>query len=154
MRDFKSKELERTFESIIFVAQVSDKPISTSETMASAHATSEKPKLSNSKISIEPVEGGITIAELYSNRDSYNEKTVIIRGKVVKFSAEIMGSNWVHIQDGTNDNGNNDLTVTTSEDLKVGDIVTFKGKIAITKDFGYGYVYEVIMESATTVKAK
>jgi hypothetical protein len=31
----------------------------------------------------------------------------------------------------------------------VGDIVTFSGTIALDKDFGAGYKYEVIMENAT-----
>ncbi|MCF6271509.1 MAG: GW dipeptide domain-containing protein [Melioribacteraceae bacterium] len=152
MRDFKSKELDRTFESILFISEISNRPLSPSATMASAHASSGKSKISNSDISVEPAEGGITIAELYSNSDSYNEKIVIVRGKVVKFSAEIMDRNWVHIQDGTSDNGKNDLTITTDENLVVGDIVTLKGKIAVGKDIGAGYFYEVIMESAKIVK--
>ncbi len=164
MKNFKSKELDRTFETIMFISQISDKPIPANEAMSSAHPSSEamisahtkggKPVLSNSDIIIEPAEGGITIAELYSNRDSYNEKTVIVKGKVVKFSPEIMGSNWVHIQDGTDDNGNNDLTITTNDEMKVGDIVTIKGKVAVGKDIGAGYFYEVIMESAKLVKTE
>jgi len=34
-------------------------------------------------------------------------------------------------------------------EFKVGDIVTIEGKIALNKDFGYGYVYDVIIEDAT-----
>jgi len=45
-----------------------------------------------------------------------------------------------------------DLTITTDETVSVGDVVTFKGTIAVAKDFGAGYYYEVIMESATTIK--
>jgi hypothetical protein len=31
-------------------------------------------------------------------------------------------------------------------------VVTFEGTIAVNKDFGYGYAYELIMEDATLVK--
>ena len=71
-----------------------------------------------------------------------------IKGQVTKFSPNIMGKNWVHIQDGTNDSGNYDLTVTTNDVVKVGDVVTFEGTIVLKKDFGAGYFYEVIMEDA------
>jgi len=154
MQNFESKEMGRTFETIRFVSKISNKPIPMGGAMASSKARSGKPDLLKSEISIESAAGGITIAELYSNRESYRDKEVIIRGKVVKYNAEIMGWNWAHIQDGTSDNENFDLTITTHEKLKVGDVVTLKGTIAISKDIGAGYFYEVIMESAATVKTK
>ena len=154
MQNFKSKELDRTFDTITFVSKINEQPITMGGAMRSAKAKSGKPGLSKEEISIEPAEGGITIAELYAKRASYNEKEVIVRGKVVKFSSGIMNRNWAHIQDGTSDNENFDLTITTKENLKVGDVVTLKGTIAVSKDFGAGYFYEVIMESAETVKTK
>jgi hypothetical protein len=66
----------------------------------------------------------------------------------VKFSGGIMNRNWVHIQDGTKDNGKFDLTVTTQDSVKVGDVVIFEGKIALNKDIGAGYFYEILMEDA------
>jgi hypothetical protein len=59
-----------------------------------------------------------------------------------------MDRNWVHLQDGTSDSGSFDLTVTTEEEVNVGDVLTFEGKIKLDKDFGAGYSYEVIMEQA------
>jgi hypothetical protein len=59
-----------------------------------------------------------------------------------------MKTNWVHIQDGTNNDGSFDLTITTDEVTKVGDVVTFEGVVAVKKDFGAGYYYEVIVEKA------
>ena len=83
------------------------------------------------------------------NQDKYNGKKVVIKGEVVKTNFEIMNRNWFHIQDGTADGNKFDLTVTSLEkDVKVGDVITFEGKIALNKDFGYGYYYEVLMEEA------
>jgi hypothetical protein len=59
---------------------------------------------------------------------------------------EVMDKNWVHLQDGTRDGESFDLTVTTLEKATVGDIVEFEGTIVLNKDFGAGYVYDVIME--------
>ena len=69
-----------------------------------------------------------------------------MRGKVVKFSPQIMGKNWIHVQDGTGAAGTNDLTVTTLDEAKVGDTVLVTGKITLNKDFGMGYKYDLIIE--------
>ncbi len=148
MRDFESKELERTFDSIYFVQQISDKPIAAPVKVPAQDIRGERPKLEQKDISVEKVEGGISIAELYTNKDSYADMTVKIRGEVVKVNPDIMGINWVHIQDGTKDGDNFDLTVTTHDKLEIGDVVTFEGRISVNKDFGAGYKYDVIMEEA------
>ena len=79
---------------------------------------------------------------------------MIVRGKVVKFLPGIMGRNWMHLRDGSGSgkNGDNDLTVTTSDTAAVGDIVTIKGVVHLDKDFGAGYTYAVIIEDASLVK--
>lgn len=146
MVNFKSKELDTTFKKIYFVQEISDKPIKKEAHVSSHHA---KPQSAEKKeISVKPVDGGITIAELYSKRDSYSAKSVVISGEVVKVNYGIMGKNWVHIQDGTKDTDNYDLTITTNDEVKVGDIAAFEGIITLKKDFGSGYFYEVIMEEA------
>ncbi len=151
MANFESKDLQRTFESVYFVDKISKQPLSTANGKAPVvkpGVKGQKPTVAQKDVSVEPVQGGITIAQLFGNRNSYANKTVKIRGEVTKFNREIMGRNWVHIQDGSSDSGNYDLTVTTKEMLKIGDTVTLEGKIAVNKDFGAGYSYEVIMEQA------
>ncbi|MDX2415239.1 MAG: hypothetical protein QNK33_08605 [Bacteroidales bacterium] len=91
----------------------------------------------------------MTIAELYDGAEKYKDKEVIIRGQVVKVNMDIMDRNWVHLMDGTKAGDKSDLTFTTKEVLKVGDTVTFKGILAIDKEFGAGYVYPLIVEGAT-----
>ena len=76
-----------------------------------------------------------------------NGKVIKVTGKCIKLNRMIMGRNWVHLQDGS---GNNfDLTVTTTENVELGSIVTLEGTIALNKDFGAGYKYNVILEGAT-----
>ena len=148
MANFESKELKRTFSTILFVDKFSEMPILPAEKFTIADPPKGvQPAVAKEGIKVEKVKGGITIAELYANKDSYTGKTVKIKGEVVKYNAEIMGRNWVHIQDGTNNNGAFDLTITTSDVTKVGDVVTFQGTVALKKDFGAGYFYEVIVEN-------
>jgi hypothetical protein len=100
---------------------------------------------------IPPPAGGISIASLWATRTSLAGKTVVVRGKAVKFLSGIMGKNWVHLQDGTGTakDGTHDITVTTDATVKPGDVVTAKGTLAVDKDFGAGYKYGAIVEGAT-----
>jgi hypothetical protein len=101
-----------------------------------------------------PPPGGTEIADVWANRKALAGKTVTVRGKVVKFNGGILDRNWLHLQDGTGKaaDGSNDLTVTTSDDLKVGDIVTITGTVGIDRDFTAGYAYPVIIENARVIR--
>ena len=103
-------------------------------------------------VTVEPCADCITVAKLLSDKNSYSGKVIKIKGQVTKFNPEIMGKNWVHIQDGTNFQDGFDLTITTDARVSVGEIITFKGKIVLNKDFGYGYSYNVLMEEGKSVK--
>ena len=59
-----------------------------------------------------------------------------------------MGKNWVHIQDGTGSGDSKDLLVTTTGQAKRGDTVLVEGKVALDKDFGAGYKYNLLVEEA------
>jgi len=97
-------------------------------------------------VMIEPCKDCITIHDLLGNKQSYSGKLVRVKGKVTKYNPQIMGKNWIHVQDGSEFQGGFDLTITSDEAVSVGDTVTFKGKIVLDKDFGYGYYYNVLME--------
>lgn len=146
MKNFPSKELDKTFESIYFLESISDKPIAKVQEVVKEKNGS--PKVGNMEVEIiEPAEGGITIGELYANKEKYAGKTVKLRGLVVKF-ATAMEKNWVHIQDGTMNGGNFDVTITTIDVVDLSDIATFEGTVVLDKDFGYGYKYDILIEDA------
>jgi hypothetical protein len=147
MRNFQSKDLQRTFETVYFVSKIEggDSPES-QPSISMPHQGAPEPE--KKEVSIESAQGGVTIAELFANRDSYADKTVRVKGQVTKVNRAIMDKNWVHLQDGTSDSNSFDLTITTTDNVEVGDIATFEGKITLKKDFGAGYFYEVIMEEA------
>jgi len=149
MSDFHSETLDRTFDEIYFVGGIEVVGGATAApAVAAAHGASDSP--AETKIgSIAKPEGGSTIAELYAGKADLAGKQVLVRGRVVKYTANIMGHNWIHIQDGTGESGTNDLTVTTDGTAKIGDLVLIRGTAATDKDFGAGYSYELIIEEAT-----
>ena len=79
------------------------------------------------------------------------DKPVVVRGQIVKYTPNVMGKNWIHLQDGSGNpaDRSNDLAVTTSGQAKIGDVLTLKGVVRTDKDFGAGYVYKVLIEDAT-----
>jgi hypothetical protein len=103
---------------------------------------------------IQPAPGGATVASVWAGRKSLAGKTVTVRGKVVKFNGNIMGRNWIHLQDGTGAaaDGTHDLLVTSDADAIVGDVITVTGTVAVDKDFTAGYAYAVLIESAKIEK--
>jgi hypothetical protein len=166
MENFKSKELNKTFETIYFIDRISTDPnleaISKTVTLDNLNLSQEdktnlseratKPVLKKEDVKIEPINGVITISELYKNKKEYEGKMVTIKGKVTKFNPAIMNKNWIHIQDGTDYNGEFDVTVTTHEVVQVGDVISIKGTVSLDKDFGAGYVYKLIIEEAALQK--
>ena len=97
-------------------------------------------------------EGTVSIAELYDKPSAYEGKKIRVKGEVAKFNAQIMERNWIHIQDGTEFEGKYDLTVTSQQNFMVGMVVTLEGILALNRDFGYGYSYELLLEEATAVE--
>jgi hypothetical protein len=155
MNNFKSKDLDRTFDEIYFVSQISKTPIVQEKMGGGMPAHSGKVETQKlSSITLKKASGEITLANIFEKRGEFAAKEFEIRGVVVKVNKQVMGKNWIHIQDGTDFNGAFDLTITTQDLAEMGDEVTFKGKISVNKDFGSGYSYDVIMEDAVLVNKK
>ena len=159
MENFQSKELNRNFDRILFLSQVSKdaNKVAVHQSnpamgMGSAAHTGRKEAPANENISVNKAKDGITIAELYEHKADYANKKVKVRGVVVKVNNQIMGRNWVHIQDGTKYGSDYDLTLTTQAIVQVNDEITIEGVVGIDKDFTSGYFYPVIVEEATLVQ--
>jgi hypothetical protein len=159
MENFYSKELDRTFDQVLFVEGLfppdggeilsmdQGMPSMGQETTPGSRVKAEK-----TSVNISHVEGSVSIADLFAHPKDYEGKVVRVTGEVTKFNPAIMDKNWVHLQDGTEFEGRFDLTATTSESFEVGDQVTLEGILATDQDFGYGYAYEILLEKAASVK--
>ncbi|MES9946629.1 MAG: hypothetical protein ABW080_16875 [Candidatus Thiodiazotropha sp.] len=158
MKNFYSKTLDRTFDSIIFVQRANrvgegsvesyhssmtgeDQSIDTRST----HPASIQAPLSGE---ISPLSGGMTIAEIIANASRLNDQNVALRAMVVKVSPNIMGKNWITLQDGTGIKPNNRLIVTSEEMVSPGELVTVSGTLRNNIDIGSGYKYKVLLEQA------
>lgn len=95
-----------------------------------------------------------TVAEVITKSSQLKGKTVVVRGKVVKFTPEVMGKNWIHLRDGTGSAADktDDILVTTKEQTKIGDVVVVKGLVQTDVDLGSGYSYKVLIDGATLSK--
>jgi len=148
MKQFASKELDRTFDSIWFVSQFHGGANTPVKAEGAVSPYGNKQEIKAEDVRVAKLDGGVSVQDLFTNMQHYDGQTVSIRGQVTKFNANIMGRNWVHIQDGTKAGNHFDLTVTTKADVQLGAVVVFKGAIHLNKDFGAGYFYELIMEDA------
>jgi len=148
MKNFQSKTLNRVFESIWFINEFyAENPNNHTNTQVSTGTEAE----TNSQVSlIDSPKDGFSLENVFKKKDELKNKLIVVKGQVVKISRNIMGVNWIHIQDGSNYNGVNDLTVTSQQAIgyKVGDVVTFKGKLILDRDFGSGYKYDFLLEDA------
>ncbi len=160
MQDFNSPSLNRTFEVIYFsdaFENLSAKTLLAGDpamAMPPGHPmTAAAPVAAGTVIdtAVDAVEEGKDIAWVYANKDSLAGQPVSLRGKVVKFNASILGTNWLHIQDGSGSaaDASNDLTVTSGAHAAVGDTVVVTGNVVLDKDFGSGYSYPVLVEDAS-----
>jgi hypothetical protein len=90
------------------------------------------------------------VAEIHGKKRELAGKRIRIRGVVVKATGGILGKTYLHLRDGSGEeaSGNHDLTVTSESTPKVGDTVTAEGIVAVDRDVGAGYRYDVILEDA------
>ncbi|MBB5347112.1 DNA-binding protein [Desulfoprunum benzoelyticum] len=178
MKDFHSKTLDRTFAALVFspgldgnpagdkTGPATSAPAGDKGSFASAveaEKTAEAPPASTSggsggavvpfaEIAVDKASGpnGYTVHEIFLKAKDLNGKTVRVQGKVMKINMNIMGRNWVHLQDGSGDplTNTHDLVVTTAATPTEGTVVTAEGTMVADKDFGAGYAYAAIVEDA------
>lgn len=153
MKNFRSKTLKRTFDTILFVEGLQVGDAATASNPHSGMPAGHPAPTKSAPVDlsgIKKAEGGYTVAELFASKDKLSGKKIAVRGKVTKVNERIMGKNWVHLQDGTGSAGTNDLVVTTAPEVSVavGNTILVKGKATTDKDFGAGYKYELIIEDA------
>ena len=95
-----------------------------------------------------------TVAEIVAKGADLKDKPVVVRGKVVKYTPDVMGKNWIHLRDGSGSaaDSTNDVLVTTKDETKIGDVVLARGTVRTDVNLGSGYSYKVLVEEATLQK--
>ena len=143
MKNFKSESLNRTFESILFVEDIREE---VTNPMGMQHPVPVTERVE--KINVEKPKGGKSVGEIFAQMNILNGKNVKVRGKVMKYNEGIMGTNWIHIQDGSAFQDEFDLLITSDTKVQLGQVITAEGKLITNKDFGSGYAYKALIENA------
>jgi hypothetical protein len=143
---FSSQPLNRTFDRIYFGVAGGD----SYRQIAGMH-NGALPQRLTLEAPLEKAAGpeGRTVAEIVRNRSALDGKPVAVRGKVVRYSPGILERNWLHLQDGTGDEREFDLPVTTTTTAAVGETVLARGVVRVDRDFGAGTSYPVVIEEAS-----
>ena len=170
MEGFVSTELNRTFNKVLFIQDLSKNPAAgiqmgmpSGETQMGTPSgvqmgTPQQQQGDGFNVvdpinreNLEIVEQEISLDELFTNYKKYGDKLVKISGKIIKVNSAIMGTNWIHMSTLVKDLNNYDLTITSNETVKVGDELTIEGKITLNKDFGSGYSFSIMMEDGIVI---
>jgi len=141
--NFESKEYNRIFDEIYLVSNM----VQVNHGNSSAPPVKSPSATTREKIEMK---GSLKIADLVANPEKYSGKTIQISGECVKINPNIMGRNWVHLKDGSKDDY--DLVITSDILIPEGHIVTMTGTVALNKDFGAGYRYDIILERGKVVQ--
>ena len=149
MPNFESKSLNRKFDRIWF-GQLGGAAGKQAKAESNPHGASQ-PAAGVEKVAKATGADAKTVAEVVGGKGALKDKTVTVRGKVVKVTSGIMNKNWLHIQDGTGKAADNthDLIVTTKEPASMGEIVTARGTVRTDVKMGAGYAFDVLVEDAS-----
>ena len=163
MENFESKTLHRKFDRILFgtlAAAPAKAPAGgpsqeeVRAAMVAQHSAAASGPSDVGQIKVPRAEGGKTVAEIFADRAALKDKEIAVRGKVVKYTPEVMGKNWIHLRDGSGsrEKKDDDITVTTTGTAAVGDVVVVRGVVKLDRDFGAGYSYPVLLENAKVTR--
>ncbi len=150
--NFISKEHNRVFDTMYLVSRIVPVNHGQSADQQAGHnhsgegadgATTNEPR------DIER-EGSVRIAELVGDPAKFDGQTIQISGECVKVNPNIMGRNWMHFKDGSQDEY--DLVVTSDLAVPEGHVVTMQATVALNKDFGAGYRYDIILENGVLLQ--
>ena len=148
--DFESKEYNRTFDKMYLVSQLV--PSDHGNSMGGASAAPSASPMPSATVPLPAVDvpGSTKIADLFADPKKFGGRTIQVSGTCTKVNPNIMGRNWIHVKDRSK--GDPELVITTDATVGEGQDVTIIGTVALNKDFGAGYKYEILLEGGRLVK--
>ena len=154
--NFESKEYNKVFDTIYLVSNLITQDHSKNTGTLSTGAKNNESKTLQKEVipthtdKVVEHKGSIKIAELVKDPKKYEGHTIQLSGTCVKVNPGIMDRNWIHLQDGSQDDY--DLVITSNIFVPEGSNITIRATVVLNKDFGAGYSYELILENGTLVE--
>ena len=153
--NFESKEYNKVFDTIYLISNLVSQDHSRLADNLNTSVQKNDPNAQKEDIpthtdKIVEHKGSIKIAELVKDPKKYEGHTIQLSGKCVKANPNIMDRNWIHLQDGSQDDY--DLVITSNTFVPEGSAITIRATVILNKDFGAGYKYDLILENGTLVE--
>lgn len=154
MENFTSRSLNRTFDRILFVEAINKGTELPTRAEAVPSHNKEQPKQNfeyRAPQELGEAIGRFSIKDVFAKKAELNGKVIEVKGSIAKLTRQIMGRDWIHLEDGsgTKEEKNHKIVFRTIQGgVNVGDEVVAKGVLYMNKDFGHGYFYPVIVEDA------
>jgi len=145
MRHLHSKTLKRDFDLVYFSGEIAVAGHVAMDNELDPHGSIKQHAKDTRLGKIKKAAKGMTIAEIYRKKLQLAGKHVRVRGKVVKYTTNVLKNNWLHLRD--NSIGK-DLVVITRDKTRLDAVVVADGIVSINKDIGIGPVFEVVLENA------
>lgn len=160
IENFEAKSLNKTFDKIYFTGGVKivggpslSKDVSLPDDNVHKKIKKEDIMVTTPvKGEIPRAENGITIEEIYSKLDVLEGKKVVVRARVMKVNKNILGTNWITIQDGTGSAPEDMLIALSSDIAGIADTITISGTIKTGINLGAGYKFKVVIDEASVIK--
>ena len=150
--NYESKEHQKVFERVYLVSNLvaaKNHGNQTSITQNTEVKNNTKQDIEMHTENVKHQEGITKISELVANPKSFEGKIIKISGTCTKVNPNIMNRNWIHVKDGSQDDY--DLVITSDTFIPEGKSFTMKAKVVLNKDFGAGYIYDLILEQGELV---
>jgi hypothetical protein len=92
-----------------------------------------------------------SIAELFAERQTLNDKSIRVRGRIVK-ATPVQGITYYRLRDGSStEPESSELVVSSTATLAAGEVATFEGTAGTDVDVGIGVKYAVLLREARVV---
>tara|TARA_R110000744_G_scaffold26007_16_gene64188 strand:+ start:1964 stop:2770 length:807 start_codon:yes stop_codon:yes gene_type:complete len=154
--NFESKEYNRVFDTIYLISNL----VAQDHSKHMGDLNNSSPKIEQSNMVKEDIpthtdkvvehKGTLKISDLVKDPKKYEGHSIQISGTCVKVNPNIMDRNWLHIQDGSQNDF--DLVVTSNSFVPEGSKITIRAVVSLNRDFGAGYKYDLILENGALVQ--
>ena len=149
--NFYSKEHNMVFDTLYLISKISKVPVfAKTNVLDKVNTQSNDSEIKKTTDNFKK-ENIVALSKLLASPEQYKGKIIKVGGKCTKVNINIMGKNWIHLQQKDEDGQSYNLVVTSKDNARVGEECYFEGRIDTKLDLGAGYFFDVIMQEAKRI---